>query len=264
MNDDAKPDGLATETRTLATLVYQRLRSDIVNCRLRPGEPLRFEVLKQAYGVGVSPLREALSRLSSDGLVTFADKRGFRVAVVSADELRDVTKVRQRLECMALRESLASSNTKWEEELVVAWHHLSRVPERDASEPAALNEEWEHRHRTFHRALTAACDLRWLMRFIDQLYDQTDRYRRLSARNSNVARDVEGEHRAIFEAAIARDAELACGALEQHLGRTAEIVLADNANFEPPPLPREIDPMRLGASAALPEPRTNRLRGGRA
>jgi len=65
---------------TLASSVYDRLRGDILSGSLPPGEKLRTEALRSRYEVGNSPIREALNRLSADGLVTREDQKGFRVA----------------------------------------------------------------------------------------------------------------------------------------------------------------------------------------
>ena len=77
--------------KTFGDVAYQRLHADILWGRALPGSPLRFTELQLRYGVGVSPLREALSRLVSEGLVTTEGQRGFRVARVSADEAQDVS-----------------------------------------------------------------------------------------------------------------------------------------------------------------------------
>lgn len=81
-------------TATLATAVYERLRADLISSALLPGEKLRMERLRERYGVGASPLREALNRLVSEGLVAQIDQKGFRVADVSLEELQELTQAR--------------------------------------------------------------------------------------------------------------------------------------------------------------------------
>src|SRR5579872_2820386 len=71
--------------QTLTASALNRIRSDIIACRLMPDERLRFEALRERYGMGVSPLREALMRLEAEGLVRLEQNKGFRVSEVSED-----------------------------------------------------------------------------------------------------------------------------------------------------------------------------------
>ncbi|RPI45087.1 MAG: GntR family transcriptional regulator, partial [Hyphomicrobiaceae bacterium] len=82
------------EAETISDDGYRRIRSDIVFGKLRPAQKLRLEALREAYGVSVSTLREILSRLSSEGLVVAEGRRGFEVAPVSADDLKDLAGLR--------------------------------------------------------------------------------------------------------------------------------------------------------------------------
>jgi GntR family transcriptional regulator, carbon starvation induced regulator len=215
-------DSRPSAPTTLTSAVYERLRRDILVGRLAPGEKLRIDALRAAYEVGASPLREALNRLSAEGLVTQEDQRGFRVPPVSLEDLKELTRTRCWLNEVALRESIAQGGTAWEERVVLTHHRLSRTPvPNDAA--AKLDSEWERRHREFHAALLSACGSRWLTGFCESLFDQADRYRYLSL-YAHEHRDFVGEHRAIMEAALARNTELAVGLLNQHVNKTAELV----------------------------------------
>ena len=76
--------------KTLADEAFQRIREDIVKSRLKPGDKLQPDHLRALYDIGLSPVREALSRLASDGLAVAEGQRGFFVAPVSIGELLDV------------------------------------------------------------------------------------------------------------------------------------------------------------------------------
>jgi len=208
---------------TLASSVYERLRRDIVEGQLVPGEKLRIDSLRALYGIGASPLREALNRLSAEGLVVQEDQRGFRVPPVSIDDLQELTRTRRWLNEIALRESIARGDPAWEERIVLAHHRLSRTP-FNLGGPSLVNPEWERRHREFHAALIASCGSRWIAAFWAQLFDLADRYRHLSKRGDGQLRDVNTEHRLIMEATLARNAALAIRLLDEHLSRTAELV----------------------------------------
>lgn len=200
--------------RSSTLRAYMALRREIIFGRIAPGERLKVEVLKERLDTGSSPVREALSLLTSDQLVERIDQRGFRVAPVSAEQFREILDLRCRLEELALRDSLARGGTEWEESLVLVHHRLARTDRSDT-------ELFETRHRAFHMGLIGACGSPILLRFCGQLYDLNVRYRYLAGTSSDYGnRDVAAEHRAIFEAAVARDADRAVALLVEHYRRT--------------------------------------------
>lgn len=223
----------ADDRSTLASSVYDRLRADILRGALRPGQKLRVEFVSERYEAGNSPVREALNRLSADGLVDRRDQRGFFVAAVSAQDLLELTKTRCWLEETALREAIAHRTEAWEEQLVLAFHRLSRVPRSSSSDVYRENPEWERLHREFHRSLIAACGSRWLLEFCEQLSDQAYRYRQLAVQAAFPRRDERDEHRQIMEAAIAGDADTAINLLQAHYRHTADIILQNAAVLGP-------------------------------
>jgi DNA-binding GntR family transcriptional regulator len=208
---------------TLASAVYRRLRHDLLYGIIEPATKLRVEWVVATYGAGASPVREALNRLASEGLLGRHDQRGFFVMPVSASELEELTRTRCWLEERALRETLANRTPEWEEALVLSLHRLSRTPRYFDGDPAATNPDWERLHRVFHRALIAECRSRWLLGFCDQLADQAHRYRQIARTGPSARRDELSEHRAIADKAIAGDVEGAVAALTAHYRLTSEI-----------------------------------------
>ncbi len=221
------PTGLATR----ATNLYDQLRADLLSATLEPGSRLAIEALAERYATSTTPLREALNRLVADGLVQRREQRGFVVAEVSAEDLAEITKARCWLEEVALRESIAARHQAWEEELALANHRLSRTPRSLSESRFDDNPEWEPRHRAFHRALIAGCGSRWLLSFCDQLADQHQRYRRLSAARAFRTRPVANEHQAIMEAAIDGRVDEAVALLRAHIERTGSILRDDRSLF---------------------------------
>jgi DNA-binding GntR family transcriptional regulator len=203
--------------KTLSESAYDSLRDDIVGGRLEPEAKLRIEELRQQYGTGASPLREALNRLAGEGLVTAEGQRGFKVAPISMKDLKDITRLRIMLECEAIRESMQHGNDDWEANIVAAFHRLSKVESSDRVFP-----EWERRNQEFHEALIGACDSAWLLKFRGTLYEQHKRYRLISILEQDESRDVPAEHEAIMEAVLARDEKRAFAATELHIMRTVE------------------------------------------
>ncbi|MFJ2992341.1 GntR family transcriptional regulator [Pandoraea sp. NPDC087047] len=214
---------------TLAQSAYMRLRSDIVEGHLAPGEKLRVEHLKDRYEVGAGTLREALALLVADALVVQHGHRGFRVTPISLADFIDITETRVQLETEALRQSVALGDDTWEADLTSAFHLLTlaedRLGEGDGKTgDGSLFAQWEARNRAFHEVLIRACPSRWLHHFLAILYRQSERYRRLSITHRPVPRDVHEEHQAIFDACLSRDADNAASLLAAHIRKTLEAV----------------------------------------
>ena len=218
---------IATPTgTTLASSVYERLRQDILNGSLAPGEKLRSEFLRQRYSAGISPVREALNRLVSDRLVCKEDQKGFHVALVSRADLEELIRTRCLIEENAIRESIRLGDDAWEEQIVLAFHRLSRVPRSADQSTFDFNPEWAPLHRDFHRSIIAACGSQRLIDFCELLTDQADRYRQLAAAISYPDRQEGEEHRAIMQAALERDADTTVRLQQAHIRKTAEFVFA--------------------------------------
>lgn len=214
--------------RTLANETYSQLREDILSGKYPPNSKLKLEGLLDAYNVGMSPLREALSRLVGDMLVVTEGQRGFWVAPLSLADLDDVTLIRGLLETQALALSIQNGDKAWEETVTTAYEKLSDIEERlpvsaDDISPS-LSKQWEQRNREFHSVLVSACNSPWLIRLRNLLYQQSERYRRVSLRESRGHRDIQDEHRGIYNAVIKRNTLKACDLIEHHLQQTADEV----------------------------------------
>ena len=216
---------------TRATSLYDQLRGDLLGGELEPGSKLAIEALAERYETSATPLREALNRLVSDGLVERREQRGFVVAGISAADLAEITQTRCWLEEIALRESIAAHTTAWEEGLVLAHHRLAQAPRSLSDSRFEDNPAWEPLHRAFHRALIAGCGSRWMLAFCEQLADQHHRYRRLSAPRAFAKRAVKSEHQQLMDAALAGRADEAVGLLKTHFERTAKIIRDDPKLF---------------------------------
>lgn len=211
--------------KNLAGAIATRLRTDIVSGAFQPGVKLSIDELRVRYGISLSPLREALSRLLAEGFVVLEDKKGFRVAPVSRNNCLEVARLQELLETKALGESIARGDVAWEEGVVAAHHSLSRLERAEHKDGAGV-DVWEAQHRRFHTALIAACGMPLLLSFCGALHDFAARYRRLFLASHRFDADVPGEHKAIMDAALNRKSEEACNLLTIHLERTAQNLLA--------------------------------------
>lgn len=208
---------------TLASSVYQQLLNDILTGHLKPGHKLRLQALKTEYNVGNSPLREALNRLSTNGMVVREENKGFRVSPASIAELKELIQTRCWLEEIAVRESIKNADEEYDERIVLTFHRLSRIkPQADGD---YLSEEQEQRHFEFHQAILAACKSEILLGYCAQLHAQTIRYRNLAAVVEYREGHENEEHKQLRDATLARDADKAVELLRSHFNITADIVI---------------------------------------
>jgi GntR family carbon starvation induced transcriptional regulator len=210
--------------KTLAVDITHRLRQDIVGCRLKPGEALKFDALRSAFGASFTTLREALTSLSAEGLVIAEEQRGFRVAPVTTDDLIDVTDARILIEIELIRRSIAQGGDDWEIAVISTLHRLGRIEER-LSGRHTEDPEWKIAHRQFHEAVVSGGRSPTLLTIRASLFERAERYRNLSSMFRPQTRDKAGEHRAIMQAAIARDTEQAVSLIERHIRSTSDNVV---------------------------------------
>ncbi|MDB4837297.1 GntR family transcriptional regulator [Marinomonas sp.] len=216
MTADTIQNASKLNTKTAIDRVYQELRQKIIKGEFLPGERLKVESLKPLFDTGASPIREALSLLTSNKLVDRIDQRGFRVSAVSEANFDEIFMLRCTLDVLALRKSIEFGDTAWEERLVLLNHRLSRTKMEEF-------DVWEPLHKAFHMCLIEACQSQILLSYCNNLYDQNIRYRFLAEKNSNYGtRDVHHEHEGIFNATINRKADVASELLLKHYTDTGE------------------------------------------
>jgi len=196
---------------------YVSLREMILTGKLAAGEKLKIEQLRAMLDTGASPVREALSLLTSDMLVERLDQRGFRAAPANLANFQEILSLRCALEDMALRQSIAQADSDWEEQLVLVHHRMKR-----ASGQSDI-PTFEAAHKAFHMALLSNANSPILLRYCGQLYDLNIRYRYLAAAGTDYRkRDVGAEHDEILDAAVRGDADEASRALINHYRLTGE------------------------------------------
>lgn len=205
-----------------SSVLYDLLRQDLLHGVFAPGEKLGTVALGHRYAMGASSVREALSRLSAEGLVERIDQRGFRVASLDWTELPALLETRCQLEGLALRDSIERRTPAWEDALILLVYRLSKTPRSLASDQYVINPAWEELHAQFHQTLLANCASRWLRQFCASLSDEAYRFRQVAA-SQNYARRDEAEHVAIFDACLSGNQEQATALLEAHYRRTAAL-----------------------------------------
>lgn len=216
MNVHDQPNGKETSATRAA---YVALREMILVGKLPAGEKLKIEQLRSMLDTGASPVREALSLLTSDMLVERLDQRGFRAAPANLANFREILSLRCALEDMALRQSIDRKTPEWEERLVLAHHRMKRA--------GADVAQFEDAHKSFHMALLDNADSPILLRYCSQLYDLNIRYRYLAAGETNYQkRDIAAEHEEVLDAAVRGDADAAAVSLIRHYRLTGDYLSA--------------------------------------
>jgi GntR family transcriptional regulator, carbon starvation induced regulator len=211
---------------SLAEVSYRLLREDIIRGVRYAGERLRIEKLKTIYGVGPTPLREALQRLSSEQLVEAQENRGFIVAQMDLTDFADLNFARTEIEKIALRRSILLGGHEWESRVVAATYMMAKADARLSDEDTlGHDDEWESANNAFHSAMVSACDSRWLLMTRGRLQDMCERYRRASLHSTLGHRSTANEHCQISEAVLAKDADRACMLTTQHFVATLNILL---------------------------------------
>jgi len=200
---------------TVGEHAYRTIRADIIFARLKPGQKLGLERLKEDYDVSVSTLREILSRLASDGLVLAEGQRGFQVAPVSLTDLREIADLRLLLECHAIDVSFQAGDLEWEGAVVAAHHKLALMEKQMLAGDRAQADVWKRYDLEFHRALISACGSRAMIDMYGTVYDKYLRYLMVAMvfRGEVAAK----EHEALLDCALKRDATRAKQILVSHI-----------------------------------------------
>lgn len=228
---------------------YRVLRQAILGAHLKPGARLRPATLQATYGMGWTPLREALSRLEAERLVTTERNRGFFVAPVSRDELDDLTRARRALELPLLAESIAHGGQPWEDGLILAHYRLQHQALPPTGWTDAAIESWLDLHQAFHLALLGGGPSQWLMHFYRQTMDQERRHHRvlmiapllIETADANPAmaalRDAVtiDHHTELMQAALARDLPRAEALMADHLAYKGAVFESGESAMPPSP-----------------------------
>jgi DNA-binding GntR family transcriptional regulator len=216
---------VGVNAETAGERAYRHIRRDILFGRLGPAKKLKLDSLKESYGVSISTLRELLSRLSSEGLIVAEGARGFEVAPISSENLKEVANLRQLLECHAMALSFAAGDMEWEGRVVAAHHKLAMIETRMLAGDRSALDLWKRYDWEFHHALISACGSRAHLDAHNAAYDKYWRYQMIAVvfRGEIAAR----EHRQLLECALKRDTKSAQGVLVKHIQDCVSYTLAN-------------------------------------
>lgn len=205
--------------KTKQDYVYEQLYNAILSGRFKPGEHLVLEDLADEMGTSRTPLREAIRRLQTEGLVEFTPHRGAAVTELSVEELIELYHIRSVLDGLAAR--LAAENLS-EKDL----RRLEDITVRSEKRLNPLNPEgFEDFNRDFHEIIYHGANAPRLYEMIASLYAQARRHRHLSLLSPGRISEILSEHRKILNALIARDAAAAERYAREHHDNTAKVLV---------------------------------------
>jgi DNA-binding GntR family transcriptional regulator len=231
---------VTTTPATRTEQVYDILRAELLNGGLHPGQKLKMVELTDRFGVSQSVVREALTRLTEQGLLVATPQRGFRVRDLSIEDIAELTETRIQVESLAVERG----DLQWETGILAAHHRLERTPV--TRDDGTVSEDWAVQHRDFHQALLTGCGNRRLESVVNALRDSSELYRRWYwVLADDHQRDLAREHRQLKELALARDAGRAIEVLTEHIDRAPSLLIAyarqhgvDDLDPQPPAVPQ--------------------------
>ena len=193
---------------SLKLTAYNLLKDRITSCEYPPGSQLNEEQLKVELNMSRTPIRDALSRLEQEGLVTIRSKKGITVAPLTMKELNMIYELRQLLECYALENY---GDLLPEEELLSFYRLFSSGEIRDEDHYYQVDD-------AFHSMLISAVPNTYIARSYQQIIDQNTRFRILTGhRTIQRLENTTREHLDIIIACMKRDWQLASDAMQRHL-----------------------------------------------
>jgi DNA-binding GntR family transcriptional regulator len=192
----------------LSEQAYAELRTMIVRLDLAPGDVLREDDLRERLGIGRTPIREALQRLSREHFVTVIPRRGMFVAGIDVSELSMLFETRTVLEPYAARLAAARGTTDQWTQMAAALKTTKR---------ARANEQLMAIDRRCHEIMWEASGNRFLLDTLDMLYAQSDRLWHLYLSDVADMRHAVGEHEEILEALQAADGDRVADLVEAHV-----------------------------------------------
>lgn len=189
-------------TNTLTTTAYIQIKNLIFNGQVKPGEKLKGEFLKSQLNLGLSPIREALSKLSGTGLVDFNAKIGFSVATIERVKVYDIFETFARLENLLLSDALQKGDDAWESNILASLYRLSKF-----EVVKTPYNEWFERNEDFHNTLISGSNLNYLLELRNQCLQLKNWYLNLSYIGVDDLSILtnHNEHKRLADLAILRD-----------------------------------------------------------
>lgn len=236
---ETSSDGLSTSARrdtpspmddqSITGRAYHLLRAQIIACDLKPESRLNISSLHSSLSLSQASVREALSRLTAEGLVEIERNRGFRVAPVSASGFRELTEACITVELPLIRSAIANGDLEWERQLVSAFHRAAQTLQQVVAGVEGV-EAYSNERQNFYEVLLSPCANKWLLWSWRLLYAQNMRYRHMYFPLARVELEQLPRYEAIMQAVLKRDVDkvekMAIANYEQVMSAIEQIMAA--------------------------------------
>ncbi|WP_245576862.1 GntR family transcriptional regulator [Kaistia adipata] len=191
--------------------IYQLVRTLIIIGQLRPGQSVNEVEIAEQLGVSRTPVREAVKRLSDEGLINVYAQTGTFVAKISRAALEEAYVIRNALEVESVRRAAAKITRLHVETLEdIIGQHQTAIARKRYADAIRLDDD-------FHRSIAEINDFSMLWRAVDISKAQMDRGRYLALPRPGSGETTIAQHQAILTALAAHDEERAMEAMRVHL-----------------------------------------------
>lgn len=191
--------GARAKAPSLTEQVYQRLRAEVLSCKLEPGTDISEAELAERFGVSKTPVREALAALRQDGLVRTFPRRGYQITPITFGDMNELFDLRTILE--AGTAELACDQIT-EEELDRLRDLANVVYDKDEN---GTIDAFIAANRNFHLAIAEASRNERLLKILSRQIDELERFFYLGAQLRDVNQETSTEHYEIVETLARRD-----------------------------------------------------------
>jgi DNA-binding GntR family transcriptional regulator len=232
------------EARPLSDIIYDALRERILVGQLMPGTEIRQELLAQQFGTSRVPIREALSRLQAERLITLRPRRGFAVTLLSENEIVEIFELRMAVEEHAMR---IATKARTENDVREIEALVKQMETLDSSKPHYLHE-WMSINRLFHNRLVECGHRKRVNEIALNLRDVIEPYIRIEANFNGQVSYANIERRQIFEAFKRKDPAVAARRSRKHCESTLKRLLANIDFRNDNPFARRMESPRGGKS----------------
>jgi len=206
----------------LPEIIYKQLRVNILDGTLKPGAVLRQEEIARLFNVSRVPVREAMGRLETDGLIVLRPRRGYAVTELQQDEIVEIFELRMVIEEHA---ATIAARARTQDDIDAVERLLLQM-EALAARSTDYDNQWASLNRDFHSRLVHASRRKRLANIADTLRDTVEAYVRMEMRLTGDVSQALREHREIFEAFKAGDAHGLAMLSRSHVEETARRLLS--------------------------------------
>ena len=214
------------KSSSLTEEIYDKLYKSIMNGEIQPGANLNISSLKEEFGVSLAVVREALLKLTAQGIVEQRPNCGFDVVELNKERLEHVMEARRLNEGAALKLALKNGDIQWQSNIIAKAYELEHTQVYLDEEKRKINPEWNERHKEFHYALIKGCGNDVLLSICSYLWNNSQVYRKQSLLMKGEGRDFNEEHKCLMDAVLKREEKEAIERFEAHIENTKRQMLS--------------------------------------